>query len=327
MGIIIDGMAAGIGKGLADVGQVMLQDTLEKERNEAEFLRKKALGISERAAGQEYKTNERVSGQEFTAEQNRLNREAKSADIKTATQAKSSASKPNIKLIDPNKEVVEIGRDAGGNTVYRRVSEVGAPPPPIEDFQPTTEQLARLGEEYDKKDTGWFGNEHPSGLSRNNWIKRRAYEESTGKANPSGLVAGVMGDKSKPKSTSAPITYSSEADLIKAAKEGAKAKGYTEPTAAQLQDTIKKAREKGMLKDESLVKPKVETAPVKKITVEERISALEAKLNASDEAIKAVKGGLAGQGLIASKPKISNILGYVERKSIENELSKLKSSK
>ena len=74
MGVVIAGFLGGAAKGMADAGQMMLADSLAKERDEASFLR-----------DSEFRRNERLSGQEFDAGESALNRS--SAEGIAATKA------------------------------------------------------------------------------------------------------------------------------------------------------------------------------------------------------------------------------------------------
>ena len=72
---IIRGFVAGAGKGMADVSQMLLADKLSKERDEAEYLRRREL----QGESQNYGTGEREASQAFQTGEKKLDREATKA--------------------------------------------------------------------------------------------------------------------------------------------------------------------------------------------------------------------------------------------------------
>jgi hypothetical protein len=125
MGGIIRGFVAGAGKGMADVSQMLLADKLNKERDEANYLRDREMNKDK----QVYGTAEREAGQKFSAGQ----REAEQKHQSSETKKKLAADKENTlvsagakgaeKTTDYTKKVNEIMQDMG---VSRKVATIVA---------------------------------------------------------------------------------------------------------------------------------------------------------------------------------------------------------
>ena len=83
MGGIISAFLGGAGKAAAEASKMIMADNMQKERDEANFLRDKALRDSdnayrteERIASQKFTTQEREANEAFKAEEGRLDRDS-----------------------------------------------------------------------------------------------------------------------------------------------------------------------------------------------------------------------------------------------------------
>ena len=120
---IIRGFLAGAGKGMADVSQMLLADKLSKERDEAEYLRRREL----QGESQNYGTSERGASQTFQSSEKKLDREAtkvmNDADNAAAVDTAKAKGTEAAKDTTNTQRVNEIIRDMG---VSRRVAEIVA---------------------------------------------------------------------------------------------------------------------------------------------------------------------------------------------------------
>ncbi len=233
MGVISDGMMAGLGKGMADFGKTMLLDTLENERNEAKFLREKALGISEREETQIFKTSEREAGQVFTAEQDKLKAKTdiKKARIsaskgksvtsgmtlaerqKAARKIISEVSAGNVEYADikpyeleefKRQTYLDYGLDSTGEKMVKKNALYQAQKEPP---KPSTNDIAKASKWYDDTASALESDKSQFGMSETE-IKAKKAQEFADERNKkgTGIIASARGDKEPEKQVAKPIT-------------------------------------------------------------------------------------------------------------------------
>jgi len=102
MGGIIQGFIGGVGQGMADAGKMMLGDKLQKERDEADFLRRSELRKSENLADRKFRAGESELGRLHTTE----TAETKAGTDADAAKLTASARKLETDLDRASKEKI-----------------------------------------------------------------------------------------------------------------------------------------------------------------------------------------------------------------------------
>lgn len=302
----ISGFVSGAAKATSDIALIQIQDKSEREKAEADALRRKALAEYEQER-EDARLDKKMT---FEGEQNRLDRE--SEERRAGMKASRGSSAKVIKSTDDEgneiflrydpetDEMVEVGR--GGAGVSSQVS---------------IEQARDMARREAEDKAGLFRTDKTDfGGSREEWINRRALEimnggqaqasgdaprkkGSGGVEPPKGAVDELMRDPS-PEAISEfnEVFGQGAAERVlgkKQSRGNPAAKPAAEKPAAQKQETAKKS-----------------TA--------ERIAEIEARLKSDDE-LKS--GGTGGIGLRAIQSKTIP-LGLIERKRLEQELARLR---
>lgn len=304
----ISGFVSGAAKATSDVALMQIQDKSEREKAEADALRRKALAEYEQGM-EDARLDKKMT---FEGEQNRLDRESeerragmKSSRGASAKVIKSTDDEGNEIFLryDPETdEMVEVGRGAGS-----------APKVSIEQAQ----QMARR-EAEDK--AGFFSSDKSDfGGSREEWINRRALEIVNG-AGGEGTPSVETGRASS-RPASAP-TFEEYAARVRQANPGTEI-----PEAdlrAKYESRFGKAPSKKPANDKPPAKAQkqapTEKKPDPKKTPDQRLADIEERLRADDELKAPGSGGILTRAIKARQMP----LGLLERRNLEKERDRLR---
>lgn len=120
MGGIIRGFVAGAGKGMADASQMLLADKLSKERDEAEYLRRRELSKDE----QSFRSTEAEAGRGHDVEMKDMDAKTRQAET---LQAQDFEGKQTDKKLAAEKDIAVSKASAtggGGTDSYKKYQEL-----------------------------------------------------------------------------------------------------------------------------------------------------------------------------------------------------------
>lgn len=321
----LSGFVEGSADAVAKIGEMELIKKAEREKAEADAVRRQALAEYEQ--GREDDRQERKFNWE--SEQNSLTREHEAEQKKLDRESEERRSRSKGSAIKP----VKIGEDDMGNPIYGVFNPDSGEIEPVNvsgsGGQPkvSLEQAQEMARREANDKAGFFSSDKSDfGGSREEWINRRSMEIMNGAGGGSGSSTESAPAKPSPQNTSTP-SFSEYAAKARAANPGVDIPESELKARYQQRfgGTQKPAAEKPSGKDPqpskaaaSQKEPK-KAAPAEK-SPRERLAEIEDRLRSDEELKSQGSGGIVTRFIRARQFP----LGLAERRTLEAERDRLR---